>query len=188
MQKKAIALCCVLLFGVAILAAAGEARQDKSQRPSPPAHADFTFADGKTISVDYSSPRVKGRKIFGDLEPYGKPWRAGANEATTFVTTADLIVGGKDVPAGAYTLFMIPDATEWTLIVSKKTKDDKGGPVSGIRYPGEQFDLLRVKMKLTKLDANVENLLIAFDKAGDGANLHLDWESSRASVEISEKK
>jgi hypothetical protein len=187
MNKKSIAFCCVLLFGAAILAAAGRAQMDKSQRPSPPAHTDFTFTDGKTINVDYSSPRVKGRKIFGDLEPYGKPWRAGANEATTFVTDTDLMVGGREVPAGAYTIFMIPDANEWTLIVSKKTKNDKGGPVWGIPYPGEQFDLLRVKMKLTKLDSSVEDLVIGFDKAGKGATLHLDWEMSRASAEISEK-
>jgi hypothetical protein len=186
MRKKTIAFCCVLLFGMAMLAASGKAQQDKSQRPSPPAHTDFTFSDGKTITVDYSSPRVKGRKIFGELEPYGKPWRAGANEATTFVTNTNLTVGGKDVPAGEYTIFMIPDPAEWTLIISKKTKNEKGGPVWGIPYPGEQFDLVRVKMKLTKLDSNVEDLLIAFDKTPRGATMHLDWETSRASVEISE--
>jgi hypothetical protein len=187
MQKKAIAFCCVLLAGAAVMGATRMASQDKSTRPSPPAHAEFTFSDGKTIKVDYSSPRVKGRKIFGELEPYGKPWRAGANEATTFVTNTDLIVGGKDVPAGEYTIDIIPDETEWTLIVSKKTKNEKGGPVWGIPYPGEQFDLVRVKMKLTKLDSPVEDLLIAFDKMGSGTSLHLDWDTSRGSVDISEK-
>jgi hypothetical protein len=187
MQKTAIAFCCAVLLGATVLALPGNAQQDKSKRPSPPAHTSFTFGDGKTITVDYSSPRLKGRKIFGELEPYGKPWRAGANEATTFVTNTNLTVGGKDVPAGEYTIFMIPDPTEWTLIISKKTKNEKGGPVWGIPYPGEQFDFLRVKMKLTTLDSPIEDLLIAFDKMGMGTTMHLDWDASRASVEISEK-
>jgi hypothetical protein len=188
MSKPVKMFCMLFILGLAILAYSAKAQMDKSKRPSPPAHAEFTFPDGKTITVDYSSPRMRGRKIFGDLEPYGKVWRAGANEATTFVTNTDLIVGGKEVPAGAYTLDMIPDPHEWTLIVSRKTKDNKGGPVWGIPYPGEQYDLMRTKMKLTKLDSPVEDMLIAFDKSGDGCAMHLDWETSSASVEISEKK
>src|ERR1700694_5681824 len=95
------------------------AQQDKSKRPSPPAQAQCKFSDGKTITVEYSSPRGKGRKIFGGLVPYGQVWRAGANEATTLVTDTNLTVGGKDVPAGSYTIFTIPDKDKWTLIVSK---------------------------------------------------------------------
>ena len=73
------------------LMALGSAQTDKNKRPSPPAQATFSLGAGQTITVDYSSPRVKGRKIFGEHEPYGKVWRAGANEATTFVTTTDLM-------------------------------------------------------------------------------------------------
>jgi hypothetical protein len=187
MQRKRIALCCALLIGVAVVAAGGKAQEDKSKRPSPPAHTEFTFTDGKMIKVDYSSPRVRNRKIFGDLEPFGKVWRAGANEATTFVTNTDLNVGGKNVPAGEYTLFMIPDKTEWTLIVSKTTKNDKGGPLWGTDYPGEKMDLVRVPMKVRTLGSPVENMLIGFDKTGMGAALHLDWETTSASVDVSEK-
>src|SRR5271157_2325380 len=93
-----------LLLTFTMLASA----QDKSKRPSPPAQAQCKFSDGKTITVDYSSPRAKGRKIFGGLVPYGQVWRSGANEATTFVPDASLTVGGKDVPAGNYTIFTIP--------------------------------------------------------------------------------
>ena len=64
---------------------------------------------------------MRGRKIFGDLVPYGEPWRVGANEATTFVINADVNVGGKAVPAGSYTLFALPTAGAWSLIVSKQT-------------------------------------------------------------------
>src|ERR1700682_964118 len=97
------------------------AQQDKSSRPSPPAKAECKLPDGKTITVDYSSPRAKGRKIFGGLVPYGEIWRAGANEATTFVTTSDITVGGKAVPAGSYTIFAIPNKDKWSLVISKKT-------------------------------------------------------------------
>lgn len=117
----------VLIVALAAFTALGFAQQNKSQRPSPPASAHFTFPDGKTLTIDYSSPRMRGREIFGGLVPYGKVWRAGANEATTFVTDTDLRVGDKTVPAGAYTLDTIPEPGKWTLIVSRKTKNDKGG-------------------------------------------------------------
>src|SRR5450759_1943601 len=78
------------------------AQQDESKRPSPAAQAQCKVSGGKTITVDYSSPRMRGRKIFGELVPYGEAWRAGANEATTFVTNTGLIVGGKNVPPGSY--------------------------------------------------------------------------------------
>src|SRR3954454_12390080 len=74
-------------------------------RPSPAASASCDLGGGKTVKTDYSSPRMKGRKIYGGLVPYGEVWRTGANEATTFVTSSDLVVGGTNVPAGSYTLF-----------------------------------------------------------------------------------
>src|SRR5580658_10467482 len=90
-------------------------------RPSPAASAACDLDGGKTIKTDYSSPRMKGRKIYGDLVPFGEVWRTGANDATTFVTSADVNVGGKTVPAGSYTLFTVPNADKWTLIINKKT-------------------------------------------------------------------
>src|ERR1019366_10616556 len=114
------ALMAVSLFAVATLASAQmNMAQDKSKpRLSPPAGAACKFSDGKTIKVDYSSPRVRGRKIFGEasekaLVPYGEIWRTGANKATTFVSDANLTVGGKAVLAGSYTIFTIPKADKW---------------------------------------------------------------------------
>ncbi len=182
MQNHFISFCTVLLLSITVLTAPGFAQQDKSKRPSPPAKAECKFADGKTITVDYSSPRMKGRKIYGGLVPYGQVWRAGANEATTFVTNADLTVGGTKVPAGSYTIFTIPNADKWTLIISKKTGE------WGIPYPGESDDLARVDMKVSTLPSPVENFTIAFDHAGSSCTLHLDWETTRASVGISEAK
>ena len=181
-MQRFFALCSAILLSVSVLAPCTNGQQDKSQRPSPPAQAEFHFADGKTITVDYSSPRAKGRKIFGGLVPYGQVWRAGANEATTFVVNATVLVQQQTVPAGSYTLFTLPTPDKWTLIISKQTGE------WGIPYPGKEFDFARVPMKVGKLPAPLENFTIAFDKSAGGCTMRLDWESTRASVEITEKK
>jgi hypothetical protein len=178
---------CALMLAV-VLVTQSSAQQDKSARPSPPGTATFAFADGKTITIDYSRPLLrdpetgKTRKIFGAHEPYGKVWRTGANEATTFVTQTDLVVGGANVPAGSYTLYSIPQASSpWTLIISKKTGQ------WGIPYPGEQYDLVRVNMKADKLAAPVQQLAISFEQRGPKAGLlKLEWEDTSASVDFSE--
>jgi hypothetical protein len=180
-------MCLAGLMGAALIfllifARPALAQDDPSQRPSPPAKASCAFADGKKITVDYSSPRMRGRKIFGGLVPYGEVWRAGANEATTFVVNVSVAVNGKPVPAGSYTLFTLPNRDKWELIVSKQTGE------WGIPYPGEEYDFSRIGMQLSKLPAPVQNFLIAFDKSGDRCTMRLDWETTRASVEISEKK
>jgi hypothetical protein len=153
---------------------------DKSKRPSPAAHAEYQFGDGKTVIVDYSSPRAKGRTVYGGLVPYGQIWRAGANEATTFVTNTDLTIGGKTVPAGSYTIFVIPNKDRWTLIINKKTSE------WGVPYPGEASELTRVDMKVSSLPAPLENFTIAFSKTGNNCTMSMDWETTRASVEIAE--
>jgi hypothetical protein len=181
-MKKVMELSCVVLLVLAAVAIPARGQEDKSQRPSPAAAAHCAFTDGKTVHIDYSSPRMKGRKIFGGLVPYGEVWRTGANEATTFVTTADVTVGDKDVPAGSYTIFTIPEANKWTLIVSKKTGE------WGIPYPGEQFELVRAPMTASKTSSPVENFTISFDQAGAACTLNVEWENTRASVKISEKK
>jgi len=157
------------------------AQQDKGSRPSPPAKAECKLSNGKAITVDYSSPRAKGRKIFGGLVPYGQVWRAGANEATSFVTTGDISVGGKTVPAGKYTMFAIPGEDKWTLVISKKTGE------WGTAYPGPENDLARIDMKVTKTSAPVENFTIAFDQSGNGCTVRMEWENTRASAEITPK-
>jgi hypothetical protein len=177
-MRKQFAVLAVGCMTLGLMAALGSAQMDKISRPSPAAKASCALADGKTITVDYSSPRAKGRKIFGGLVPYGEVWRAGANEATTFVTTADLMVGDKHVPAGSYTIFTIPNKDKWTLIISKKTGE------WGIPYPGADQDLLRVDMKASTLPSAVENFTIAFDKTSGGCTLRMDWETTQASVDI----
>jgi len=180
--RKATNFCCVVLLGLVAVAIPACGQKDKSQRPSPPATAQCSFADGKSISVDYSSPRMKGRIIFGGLVPYGQVWRTGANEATTFVTTTDVKVGDANVPAGSHTIFTIPEQGTWTLIMSKKTGE------WGIPYPGEQFELARAPMTVSKTSPPVENFAISFEQAGAACTLNIEWETTRASVKIAENK
>lgn len=167
---------------LAMAAPAPARAQGGGQVASPQATADCKFADGKTIHVVYASPRMRGRKIFGGLVPYGEVWRAGANDATTFVVSGDVNVGGKAVPAGSYTLFTLPKEDGWMLIVSKDTGE------WGVPYPGPQDDFTRAPMKVAKLGAPLEDFAISFDQAGDTCTLRMDWETTRASVAISEKK
>jgi len=169
-----------LLLTILVLAVFATA-QEKKQRPSPAASAQCKFADGKSIKVDYSSPRAKGRQIFGGLVPYGQVWRTGANEATTFVTDANLSIGGQDVPAGKYTMFTVPSQDKWQLIISKKTGE------WGTDYP-QGDDLGRFDMSVSKTPAPVENFTISFHEMGDGCHMYMDWENTRATIEISEKK
>ena len=180
-MRKAIATISFLCLGLALFAVACHAQQDKAKRPSPPAQATLDLGGGKSVTVDYSSPRAKGRKIYGDVVPLGKVWRTGANEATTFVTTADITVGGAAVPAGSYTIFTIPDKDKWTLIISKKTGE------WGTDYSGPSNDLARVDMKVSSLPAPVENFTISFEKSATGGTMNIDWESTRASVAIGKK-
>lgn len=177
----------VALFAVATLASAQmNMGQDKSKRPSPPANAECKFSDGKTVKIDYSSPRAKGRKIFGAASDkavvrYGEVWRTGANEATTFVADTNVTVGGKAVPAGSYTIFTVPKADGWTLIISKKTGE------WGTDYPGEKEDFARVPMSVSKTSAPVENFTIGFDQVGNKCTLRMEWENTSAKVEITGK-
>ncbi len=178
-MRKPFAFLAAGCLTLGLMAAPGSAQMDKAPRPSPSAKATCELAGGKTIAVDYSSPRAKGRKIFGGLVPYGEVWRAGANEATTFVTTTDVMVGSSHVPAGSYTIFTIPNKDKWTLIVSKKTGE------WGIPYPGADQDLVRVDMKVSATPSPVENFTVAFDKAAAGCTLRMEWETTRATVDIS---
>lgn len=174
MHKK-IALFSLLVFVTSMCFAQG------GGKPSPPASASCDLGGGKSIKTDYSSPRMKGRKIFGDLVPYDEVWRTGANEATTFVTSSDVVVGSKSVPAGNYTLFTVPGASKWTLIINKKTGE------WGIPYKYESDELARVDMKVSKVSSPVENFTINYEKAGSGCTLQIEWDTTRASVDISAK-
>jgi len=156
----------------------------KQARPSPPACTDVKFSDGKAITIEYSQPSAKGRVVWGTLVPWGQEWRMGANEATSFVTDTALMVGGTKVPAGSYTLDLLPQQNgPWKLIINKTTGN------WGIPYPGAASDLARIDMKTSQIPNNVEQFKMSLAPAkGNATTLNLEWEKTKASVDIKEAK
>ena len=176
MRKLTIAAVLVLLASVAGLA------QQKKPPLSPRQTAEYTFADGKKITVDYGAPSVRGRKIMGELVPYGKVWRTGANEATGFVTDTDLMIGDTKVPAGKYSLYTLPGESSWQLIVNKQTGQ------WGTVYNQDQ-DLARIPMKVGKTSGPVEMMKISFDgSGGTSTTMNIEWENTKLSVPVKEAK
>jgi hypothetical protein len=173
---KRLLNCAIVIVAVATLAAA---------QASPADQASVTV-NGKTITIKYSAPSVKGRKIFGDGglvsgDPNYPVWRAGANSATALHTDADLDIAGLKVPAGDYTLFaLVKDPDAWELVVSKDTKE------WGLAYKAN-MDLGRVKMTMTKPASPIERLKYDLDQKDGKVKLTLSWENHVASVMIGVK-
>jgi hypothetical protein len=171
---KGFVLALVGVFMSSMLFAQG----DKSKRPSPPATATGKVKDA-TITINYSSPAVKGRKVWGDLVPFDKVWRAGANEATIFETDKAIKVEGKELPAGKYSLYAIPGEKEWTFIFNSATGQ------WGINHDGSTTedpakDVLRITVKSEKSGSTNERLLYTVDKKG----FALLWENLKVPVAV----
>src|SRR5687768_10584031 len=155
----------LLLSAIALITLGVTAQDDKSKRPSPPAKVTETINSGAVITIDYSQPSVKGREIGKDIAPYGKVWRTGANEATTFKVSKDVKVEGKSLPAGKYGLFTIPNKEEWVIIFNK-TPNQWGA----YKY-AQGDDALRVNVKPTKAPQFTERMTFTVDKSGKVALL-----------------
>ena len=131
-----------------------------------------------TVTVNYSRPSVRNRKIFGDLVPYGKVWRAGANEATTISFNYPIQIGGKQIPSGTYGLFMIPNEQEWTIILNKDWNQ------WGAYNYNEADDIVRVGV-VPKNDGNIEMCIYSFvDVDKTKGVLRLQWENVKVDIEI----
>jgi Protein of unknown function (DUF2911) len=146
--------------------------------PSPPAQASVML-DGKTVTIDYNAPSMRGRKIMGALVPFGQVWRTGANPATTLKTAVNLKIGDLTVPAGTYTIYSLPSETTWKLIINKQTGQ------WGTVYNQDQ-DLGRTDMKKGPTpSAPVEQFAIKFENTkGKTTQLHLIWESTDVFVPV----
>jgi DNA-binding TFAR19-related protein (PDSD5 family) len=132
--------------------------------------------DGKKISINYGRPSARGRKIMGGVVPYNKVWRTGANEATAFVTQADLELGGIEIPGGSYTLYTLPSETQWKLIINKQIGQ------WGTVYDAQQ-DLARINLEKKQLAHPVEKLTFSFDRGPNGSGaLRIEWEYTSLSV------
>lgn len=177
---KAIALAVASITAIAAISLAVPAdAQDKEKRASPAATVTGNLA-GKKITVSYSRPSMKGRAIFGGLVPWGEVWRTGANEATTFTTETDVVIGGLKVPKGEYALFTIPTEKEWTLVLNKTAKQ-----WGAFKYDVKQ-DLGRVPMTVSSAAKPVEQFTIEMVPAGKQLTLKLSWDKTVASVAIAQ--
>jgi hypothetical protein len=135
--------------------------QEKKKPASPPMSVTETLKSGAVVSINYSSPSVKGRTIGKDLEPKaGEVWRAGANEATVFETSKDLSIEGQNLPAGKYGLFILSGEDKWTVIFNKTWKQ------WGAMGYKEADDALRIMVKADKAKTFAESLMYTIDKNG----------------------
>jgi hypothetical protein len=141
---------------------------------------------GKTVSISYTGPSVRGRKVFTAAGPIAKDpnypvWRAGADSSTTLHTETDLTIGGLSVPKGDYSLYVnLKDVENWELIINKQTGQ------WGLTYNPAQ-DLGRVKMKMSKPSSPVETLKYTITASGNTGKITLEWENYSASVDIAAK-
>lgn len=162
----------VFLLNAVFLLSMANAQTLTTPQPSPTQTVKQNFALG-SVELSYSRPGKKGRKIMGDLVPFGKVWRTGANAATTLTFSDDVTIGGKEVKAGKYGLLTIPDAGKWTIIITKDVTVSQPGD-----YKAEN-DVVRVQADVVKTPFTVENFTINFaDITGSSCNLEMMWENT----------
>lgn len=178
MKRFALALAVTALAFGAALSAQKTVQLKVGDGGSPHVRTDWTI-DGGKLSIEYGRPSLKGRVPGKDIDPYPeREWRTGADEATTFKTDKMLMFGNLHVEAGTYTIYTIPTAGTWHLILSNKTGQ------WGIPYPGKASDLGRAPMTLGKAPKPAEQLTISIQDTPGGATLHIDWGATRASIEF----
>jgi hypothetical protein len=179
-------LACTALFATASLAQPAAPMQDhmsgmseSSNKPLPsPAAAAQVHLSGKDIVIHYNAPSLRGRKMVGGEDPYGKVWRTGANPATTLITKANLKIGTLAVPAGTYTIYTLPSPDTWLLIINKQTGQ------WGTEYH-EDRDLGRTPMKNNTLPASQEKMSISFENTkGNTTELHIKWDKADEYVTV----
>jgi hypothetical protein len=169
----------LILISVLSLAMPSMAQNIKTPRPSSTQNViqDFGLS---TVELSYSRPNVKGRKIFGDLVPFGNVWRTGANSATTLTFGDDVTIGGKKIPAGKYGLLTIPGASEWTVIITKQL--DVTSPSA---YKADQ-DVVRLTASVQQIPLPEETFLISFKNVKSSTmDLVMIWERTSVSIPIS---
>ena len=167
-------LAVVALFCIAITTTA----QVRMPQPSPTQTVKQDFGMG-SIELTYSRPNAKGRKIYGDLVPYNKLWRTGANGATKIVFTDPVELGGKKVDTGTYVLYTIPGVDSWEIILNKGLKN------WGIDGYKESEDVARINVKANKLPFSVESFLILFeDMKASSMNVTILWDNVFVAIPV----
>lgn len=173
MKRFIVATCFIAIVGNI------EAQQIRTPQPSTAQTIKQDFGLGN-IEISYSRPNMRGRKVFGDLVPYGKVWRTGANNATTISFSEEVTISGVKVAAGKYGLLSIPDASEWTLIISKQTN-----VTSPSAYKQDQ-DVVRVKAKPITMATAAETFTLQIANVSDTrCELHIMWDKTAVALPIS---
>ena len=171
----------IVIVSLIILLYGGfELMKYNTKKASPEKTAIYSSGD-KEISVFYCSPSKKGRVIFGELEPFGKVWRTGANEATTFTSNADFNFNNIHVPAGEYTLWTIPNENHWVVILNSKMYG-WGVDFDSNALREEEFDIAVTEVPVQKTSDVVEKFTIDFDS---NASMSLSWDNTSVTVPIS---
>jgi len=150
----------------------------QDSKPSP-AVTTTSNANGVNITVNYSSPAVKGRKIWGGLEAYDKVWRTGANEATRFKVDKDVVINGKTIAAGEYALLTIPTEKDWTVILNSDAKQ------WGAYNYDEKKDVARFTVTPTKTDKITERLTFTASEKG---TVPFNWEYVQFAFDVKAAK
>ena len=162
----------ILLLSAFIAFVIADAQTLTTPQPSPTQTIKQNFSVG-AVELNYSRPAKKGRKVMGDLVPFGKVWRTGANAATTLTFSDDVTIGGKEVKAGKYGLLTIPGAGKWTIIISKDATVNQPSNYK------EENDVVRVEAGVIAIPFTVENFTINFaDITGSSCNVQLMWENT----------
>jgi hypothetical protein len=159
-----------VLLAIALAATVGSI---SAQPPGSPHDTVNATVDGAKVSITYGRPYMRGRKIVGGLVPFGRVWRTGADESTTLISDAPLVIGGAAVPAGKVSLYTLPSAQGWKLIINKQTGQ------WGTEY-NEAQDLARVDMVTKTLAAPVDQFTIKIE----GGQIRMAWEQTELSVPI----
>ncbi len=174
MQNKAVLFIAFLLCSTAF----GQLRHPKA---SPSSKIEQQLGLSK-ITIDYSRPAVKGRTIFGELVPYGRIWRVGANASTKMTVASDVTIKGNILPQGTYALYAFPEATEWEIVFHSNTTHWGDGRTA---YNPEE-DVFRIKVTPEKLSYTQENFLITFDNIQHGSvDMIWAWEETKITIPIS---
>jgi hypothetical protein len=153
--------------------------QDPVQpRPSPLELVTMKYED-TYVKITYCRPHKRGREIFGELEPYNKVWRTGANEATEITLTGDVMIGDNKLEAGTYSLFTIPTEEDWTIIINGDL-----GQWGAFRY-NQDHDILRFEAKTVETEVIYEPFTIEFEQSGvKKTNLLLIWDRTKVIIPI----
>lgn len=169
----------LILCGAAALSLlAVDAQQLKTPHPSPTQTIKQDFGIS-TVELTYSRPAIKGRKVFGDLVPYGKLWRTGANAATRIKFADDVQVGGTTLKAGEYVIYTVPNQNEWEVVFNKGLNN------WGIDGYKQEEDVARVKVKSIKLDELVESFTMQFmNVKPTSTDLYIAWDKTAVAVPI----